>query len=140
MAKILVVDDTDMLRTLATRRLSRLGHEVVEAKDGQEALALLKGGNFDAIFSDVVMPNLNGLGLAEQAHASDDFDGHIVITSGGMTDAERAKLEGLLASGVVYHFLGKPYDPQIMISVVEAAAGFTFEARTDRAHVQGDGE
>lgn len=64
---ILVVDDEALIRRAARRVLERAGFAVREAADGQEALALLENGGTDVtlVLSDVVMPVMNGVALAE---------------------------------------------------------------------------
>jgi two-component system cell cycle sensor histidine kinase/response regulator CckA len=67
-ARILVVEDEDVVRELVRSALERRGHEVTVARDGAEALRLCEDGAraFDLILTDVVMPQLNGVELAER--------------------------------------------------------------------------
>jgi DNA-binding NtrC family response regulator len=62
--RILVVDDEAAIRSLLATALERAGYEVYTAPDGSEAAALCAHESFDAIVSDVVMPNMNGHDLA----------------------------------------------------------------------------
>jgi PAS domain S-box-containing protein len=66
---ILFVDDDSAIRTLVCEMLRCLGHKVIEAEDGREALALLeKDRTINFLFSDIVMPNhMNGLELMNAA-------------------------------------------------------------------------
>jgi CheY-like chemotaxis protein len=69
--RVLVVEDNDSVRRLTCRRLSEVGYEVAGAANAVAALEILtEDGNFDLVFSDVVMPGgLSGLDLArEVAH------------------------------------------------------------------------
>ncbi len=59
--KLLVVDDNEMNRDMLSRRLSRLGHTIVTAEDGQQALDLIDQQEFDVILLDIMMPGLSGL-------------------------------------------------------------------------------
>jgi PleD family two-component response regulator len=62
-ARILVVDDDADVRKVITYGLSPT-HQVVTARNGAEAIAMIKGGDrFDVILSDVMMPELDGEGL-----------------------------------------------------------------------------
>lgn len=66
--RVLVVDDDDVVRTMATHVLEDLGYEVIAAAGGTEALEILaRDGSIDVLFTDVVMPGMNGGELAEQA-------------------------------------------------------------------------
>ncbi|SMQ57967.1 two-component system, cell cycle sensor histidine kinase and response regulator CckA [Altererythrobacter xiamenensis] len=63
--RILLVEDEDMVRAVAERALTRAGYEVKAYSDGEEGLAAIKrGGEFDLIVSDVVMPGMDGPAMA----------------------------------------------------------------------------
>lgn len=64
-ATVLVVDDAEANRELLSRRLSREGHRVVVACDGNEALELVRQQNFDLILLDIMMPNVDGYQVLE---------------------------------------------------------------------------
>lgn len=76
---ILLVDDEDAVRVLIRRQLTALGHTVLEASHGAEAMSLLRmrGGAVDLLLSDVVMPEMNGTELA--ATAGREYPGLPVI-------------------------------------------------------------
>jgi two-component system chemotaxis sensor kinase CheA len=61
--KILLVEDSIPIRTQMKRILESAGYEVTAAVDGEDGFNKLKAGTFDAVVSDVQMPNLDGLGL-----------------------------------------------------------------------------
>ena len=58
--KILIVDDEEVIRKFLRINLLKLGHEVIEAADGAQALEKLAAGTYDLLISDVLMPNKNG--------------------------------------------------------------------------------
>jgi two-component system cell cycle sensor histidine kinase/response regulator CckA len=59
--RILVVEDEDMVRTVAERALARAGYQITTCADGEEGLAAIeKGEEFDLVVSDVVMPGMDG--------------------------------------------------------------------------------
>ena len=64
-AEILVVEDNEEVGHFAETLLSELGHSVTLATSGEEALELTRERDFDVVFSDVVMPGMGGLRLAE---------------------------------------------------------------------------
>jgi CheY-like chemotaxis protein len=64
-ATILVVEDNEEVGVFAESLLSELGHKVTRAASGEEALQLSRSNEFDLVFSDVVMPGMGGLKLAE---------------------------------------------------------------------------
>src|SRR5688500_7238966 len=61
MARILLVDDDDSVRIALRRPLERMGHQVVEAQNGKEALAFYRADPVDLILIDLVMPEKEGL-------------------------------------------------------------------------------
>jgi signal transduction histidine kinase/CheY-like chemotaxis protein len=65
-AEILVVEDNEDVGHFAETLLTELGHSVTLATSGEQALELTRKRDFDVVFSDVVMPGMGGLRLAEQ--------------------------------------------------------------------------
>jgi CheY-like chemotaxis protein len=82
-ATILVVDDLDTVRVVMRRQLGELGHTVLEASDGPEALAVVRRceGTLDLVLADVVMPRMNGTELA--AVLVQEFPGLPVVLMSG---------------------------------------------------------
>jgi CheY-like chemotaxis protein len=81
--RILVVDDEAPLRDIIGEMLEREGHEVRLAESGRQALELFDAESFDAVFTDIGMPGMNGWELARSIRAR---DGHVplaVITGWG---------------------------------------------------------
>jgi CheY-like chemotaxis protein len=66
-ATVLVVDDEEMVRRLASRMLTGLGYRVLEARSGQEAVRLLRRGahRINGVLTDVAMPGIGGRELGE---------------------------------------------------------------------------
>ena len=64
-ASILVVEDNEEVGAFAETLLSELGHKVTRASSGEEALDLARAQQFDIVLSDVVMPGMGGLKLAQ---------------------------------------------------------------------------
>jgi signal transduction histidine kinase len=64
--RILLVEDNEEVGEFAESLLGELGHEVTRVRSGEEALGAALANLFDAVFTDVVMPGMNGLELAEQ--------------------------------------------------------------------------
>ena len=67
MARILIVDDQDMMRDSLAQTLAREGHEVVAAPDGAAAAARLGAARFDLLITDLRMPKMTGLELLAEA-------------------------------------------------------------------------
>src|SRR5581483_455938 len=67
--KVLAVDDDRLVRFNTTAMLEELGHEVVEAGSGEEALTLLEKSGFDMLITDQAMPRMSGLQLLDLVRA-----------------------------------------------------------------------
>lgn len=64
--KILIIDDSNSMRGILRSALSGGGFEVIEAADGQEALATLDGQGVDLIITDVNMPGMDGISVVRE--------------------------------------------------------------------------
>ena len=115
-ARVLVVEDEAMVRGYIVTVLKQLGFEVHEASDGNDALEKLRnGGNFDLLFSDMVMPGgLTGRDLAEEARKLKPTL-RILLTTGY---AEHPSF-GNGAHGEI-EFLRKPYRREELIEALNA--------------------
>jgi CheY-like chemotaxis protein len=118
MARILVAEDDDAVRSLVVRALSDDGHDLTATADGSEALDALsaKNGEFDLLLTDVKMPGLDGLDLAFATGL-----GHpqiaIMLMTGYADQRERA--HGLDA--FIHDVIAKPFSiEQIKGAVREA--------------------
>lgn len=93
--RILLVDDEPALVAVLQRGLSRLGHTVIAARDGVEALALAQHGGFDVVLSDLMMPHMSGAELA--AALADQHprlrERMLIMTGGAVSDEHSAFLE-----------------------------------------------
>ncbi len=81
--KILVVDDEEYVRDILRDALESEGHEVAVAGGGKEALSLFQAGNFDAVFTDVGMKEMNGWELVQHIRALDSSIPLALVTGWG---------------------------------------------------------
>jgi two-component system, cell cycle response regulator CpdR len=88
-ARILIADDEEAIRSLAARALSQDGHEVTTAGDGAEAIDALGRQPFDLLLADIRMPVMDGIALA-LATARDHPGTTIVLMTGYADQRERA--------------------------------------------------
>ncbi len=82
-ARILLVDDDDGLRTALRRALEREGYAVVEAGNGKHALDRLKETSVDLVITDIIMPESEGIELALTLHRTQPQLPVIAISGGG---------------------------------------------------------
>lgn len=103
--KVLVIDDDDVVRTTARHHLEDLDYEVIAAASGAEALDILaRDESIDVLFTDVIMPGMNGGELAEKARQMRP-DLKVLFTSGYFEHALVAK--GCISPNT--NLLVKPY-------------------------------
>ena len=117
MAKtILIVDDSSSLRTVVKLALVRAGYEVLEAGDGQQALAELdKTPKVHLIVSDVNMPVMDGISFVKQVkqHPRHRFAPVVMLT----TEGQDAKKEQGRAAGAKA-WIVKPFNPPQLLDAV----------------------
>ncbi len=104
-ARILVVDDEPAIREYETTLLSELGHEVLVAADGAEALELARTKQPHLVLLDIMMPELSGIEVCRQLRADPRTrDIRVIVVSA--VDAKRALEESIIAGAD--DFLAKP--------------------------------
>ena len=85
MAKLLVVDDEKNLRLVVQKELSRQGHEVECAEDGEAAWELLEAKDFDVVLCDINMPRLDGMGLLRRTRERSQNPPEVIKLTGQAT-------------------------------------------------------
>ncbi|AOG02459.1 sensory box protein [Blastomonas sp. RAC04] len=115
-ARLLLVEDEDMVRAVAERALTRQGFTVVTATDGEDGLErLTDSGPFDLVVSDVVMPNLDGPGMAMEMRKR--MPGLPILFMSGY--AEETLRQSISIDQV--HFLPKPFSVAQIVDAVHGA-------------------
>lgn len=118
MARILITEDEDSLRSFVARALRLDGHDTVEAADGAEGLEALATGAFDLLLSDIRMPVMDGIELTHKAAAAHPGL-RILLMTGYAEQRERADD---LATKII-DVVSKPFSlPDIRTAVARALA------------------
>jgi two-component system cell cycle sensor histidine kinase/response regulator CckA len=107
--RILLVDDESAVRAITARLLRQLGYVVIEAADGDEAVAVCRRESFDALLTDVVLPGLSGPDLAARCQAV--HPGLPVLLMSGYA-RESLLDEGRSIAGSA--FLAKPFTVEVL--------------------------
>lgn len=115
--RILLVEDVEGLRQLATATASERGYQVVAASHAQEALALFEehNGHFDLLLTDVVMPGMNGKKLSELLTKKNP--GLKVLFMSGYTD-DAIVHHGILNDDI--SFIQKPFTPTRLLRKIRS--------------------
>jgi two-component system chemotaxis response regulator CheY len=120
MATILTVDDTASMRQMISFTLHSVGHEVIQASDGVEALKVVEGKKIDLVIADVNMPNMDGISLVKSLRALPDFRfTPILMLTTESQDTKRA--EGKVAGATGW--IVKPFNPEQLLTVVKKVLG-----------------
>ena len=120
---IMVVDDSKTDRTIMRKSLEPMGVTIVEANDGQEALNILKSGdyNFDAMLIDIEMPRMDGYTLANEIKKYNRYKNLPLIAVTSRT-SKADRMRGV-ESGMV-EYITKPYSADYLASVVQRNVNF----------------
>ena len=115
---ILVVDDEDLVRGMAEAQLIALGYDVLQARDGVEALEVYEtyAGRIAVVLLDLVMPRLGGRETLVKLRSMDP-DARVVVSSGYNPEGKAADLKRLGAAG----FIAKPYSQAALSQAISAA-------------------
>ncbi|MEI6891333.1 MAG: response regulator, partial [Pontiella sp.] len=119
MARILIIDDDETIRSVFYRFLTGKGYEVVVARDGREGLRALESERVDLVITDIMMPETDGLEVI-MAIRGKGVDIPVIAISGGMHAVPldflpMAKKFG--AENVLY----KPVELKDLLAAVESA-------------------
>jgi CheY-like chemotaxis protein len=108
--KVLVVDDDPVVGKSFNRVLTdEKGYIVVTAKNAHEALKKIREESYDVVFTDIKMPGMDGVELAERVKSRQPWIPVVIVTGYGTVDNEdRAKAAGVSA------FLRKPLSPEMI--------------------------
>ncbi|MCR9105185.1 MAG: response regulator [Gammaproteobacteria bacterium] len=112
---VLLVEDNELNRDMMVRRLSRAGHRVITAADGQEALDKMHSEKPDVVLMDMNLPVLDGWSASRQAKDDDAIKGiPIIALTAHAMDADR---ENALEAGC-NDYATKPVDfPGLLIKI-----------------------
>ncbi len=132
---VLVVDDSALDRALLKLHLTGEGYKTEFATNGREALEMLEGNpdRFDVVLLDRRMPDVDGLTVLARMKEHPRLRMIPVILQTAATEAKDV-IEGIRTGA--WYYLTKPYDAQMLLSVVRAAANDYFEFKDLRARLR----
>lgn len=117
--RILVVEDDPSIRRTIQIALSRAGYQVIEARDGHEAMRLWRDQGADLVITDLHMPDKNGIEVIMELRAVSPSPPIVAMTDGG-----RSKQIGLLGDAKLLgavRVVAKPFKLEEMLAVVDQA-------------------
>jgi len=120
MATILTADDTATMRQMISFTLSSAGHQVMQASDGTEALALARTRKFDLVIADINMPNMDGISLVKSLRELPDYKFTPILMLTTESQAEKRQ-EGRSAGATGW--IVKPFNPEQLLTIVKKVLG-----------------
>ena len=114
MATILIIDDQESIRALLRATLEAVGHEVVEASNGRIGLELYRQRPTDLIITDVLMPEMNGLGMLLEL-TREFLDAKVIAISGVGGENKALDSAKLLGARRTFH---KPFSMPKLLDAV----------------------
>ena len=117
---LLVVDDEDMIREILVEEFATVAENVVQARNGKEAISILEDTpNIDGIFSDISMPEMDGLELLEWVTEHRPYIGMVMLSAYGdkKNTAKALKLGAL-------DFIDKPFQIDKLVEVAKECIEF----------------
>ncbi len=135
---LLVVDDVEINRMVASKILERMGHDVTCAGSGREALALIAARVFDAVFMDVQMPEMDGLQATAAVRAGEVSSGgrHMPIIA--MTAYALAGDRDRCLDAGMDGYVSKPVKPEKIREALEQIVGIPHRIDEFSVHTSSD--
>jgi len=118
--RILVVDDSQLVREMNKAQLEEAGYEVLTASDGQEGLDLARKESPDVILLDLMLPKLDGYKVCRMLKFDKAFENiPVIIFSARESDADKKLAEQSGASA----YMVKPFDLQLFTQTIQKLTG-----------------
>ncbi|MBN2897984.1 MAG: response regulator transcription factor [Clostridia bacterium] len=114
MKKILLVEDEMRMRMIVRDYLENEGYEVIEAKDGMEAINAFQNNEVDLILLDLMIPFLDGFGVCREVRSKSDIP--IIIITAKEEDEDKIRGFDLGAD----EYVTKPFSPKVLVARVKS--------------------
>jgi len=116
MPKVLVVDDAQFLRVRLTRMLTEHGYDILEAENGDRAIAQYEANAPDAVLLDITMPEKDGLEVLREIRDKHPDARVVMLTALGQ---QSIVLEAIKAGA--RDFIVKPFEQELVLSALQKA-------------------
>ncbi|MEQ9497571.1 MAG: response regulator [Deltaproteobacteria bacterium] len=119
MSRVLLIDDEEPFRKTIAKFLVRAGYEVIEAENGERGLRAANVEAFDAVLTDIIMPDMEGLEFIRRFKELDPTVPIVAMSGGGrVCGAQPLKVAKMLgATRVLY----KPFERAELLEAMQAA-------------------
>lgn len=117
MARVLVIDDEEQVRTLIREVLEGAGHEVIEARNGREAMKLYEANPSSVVITDLVMPEQDGIETIRELRRR--FPAVKIIAVSGAEQKLNLDLLYVAEKLGALRTMEKPFDIRKLVALVE---------------------
>jgi two-component system, OmpR family, response regulator ResD len=114
--RVLVCDDDRFIRKMVCDIMEGFGVEVIEAEDGQQALAIFQSQPLDLVIIDFLMPKIDGLQLLRQIRASGE-KGRVPVVM--MSAISKSQIFSSLGEAKPDGYINKPFKPNKFAKLIE---------------------
>lgn len=114
--KILIVDDAKFIRSVLNKTLTENNYEVMEAKDGKQAVEMYKKDVYDLVLLDINMPKLNGVDALKKM-IQINKDARIIMLS---VEVDEDIIDDCISFGAL-NYISKPFSDDIILQAVHVA-------------------
>ncbi len=121
MAKVLVIEDDKFLREMITRKLAKDGYDVSEALDGKQGLEKIKELKPDLVLLDLIMPNVGGFEVLEQAKKDPEIQDVPIIILSNL--GQKSEVERGIQLGAEDFLIKAHFTPKEIIKKVKESLG-----------------
>ncbi|MBW4668451.1 MAG: response regulator [Cyanomargarita calcarea GSE-NOS-MK-12-04C] len=128
--KILVIDDTTVVRVKVREMLPPGNFQVLEAKDGLEGLKLIREEKLSLIMLDFLLPKMSGWDVFQQIQAQPELKKIPLVIMSGRKEEVTEKISEPFQ---YFEFLNKPFDQKQLISAIKAAMAKSKQPRQESA-------
>jgi DNA-binding response OmpR family regulator len=115
--KILVIDDSRVIRNMVKDMLPKGNFQVLEAKDGSEGINIIRQERPNLIMLDFLLPRVSGWEVFEQLHAQPDLRAPLVLMSGRKEEVT----EKLQEPFEYFEFIEKPFEQKELVEAIKSA-------------------
>ncbi len=113
MAKVLIIEDEEITRTVIKKIVHDLGHETVEAVNGHDGIEKISTEKPDVVLTDLVMPEMDGTLMLSLLHVIHSRE-NVIVVSANLQNAIKEQLRELGVSS----FFGKPPDKEELADAI----------------------
>ncbi len=125
--KVLLIADDEEMNRIVIRKFLKSRYDVIEAKDGEEAMTILNRQHIDVLLLDIIMPRKDGLEVLEEVRNNPELDHIGILVATSVKEKTERRALSLGADDVI----AKPYDPIVIKKRLENIEAYKMVAHQE---------